>query len=517
MAIISEGSLLIECRKLIARQERYMRDMRKDDDRRRRRGTRQATAVLRSPSYWTVDPAFDPYHVRRNAESIARAVNRALAAGDYQPLAPIAHEVPKTDGTTRVVSIFPIADSVVSRAVYLSLLAKNRALLSAHSYAYRSDVSAHDAIQYIASEFAGIERIFIAEYDFSKYFDSISHEHLWSTLRERNFLSTGEERAILRAFVRLPLQSESAYVSRPPLRGDPRGIPQGTSVSLFLANVAAWEMDRRLERIGVGFARYADDTLIWSRDYAQICEAANVLRLSSSEIGAALNPRKSKGVRLFVSPGEPAEIEHTSTVEFVGYRFRSGQTGFRDVVVDRMKRRVRYLVWANLLQPLQEGGFRPARVAPPVDRDYLVLLMQLRRYFYGNLTESRVRELERGAVRRIRFPGVLAYFPLVDDEAQLAEIDGWMLSTIEQAMAKRRRMLAASGLSAPHPHGLAGMALAKATGKSSSGHPLDLRVPSVARFSSVLRRAAAAYGANAVGRGTGLEQYQYGTDQVVRS
>jgi len=37
-----------------------------------------------------------------------------------------------------------------------------------------------------------------------------------------------------------------------------RGIPQGTSISLFLANVAPWDLDRSLERLGVSFVRYAD-------------------------------------------------------------------------------------------------------------------------------------------------------------------------------------------------------------------------------------------------------------------
>jgi hypothetical protein len=199
----------------------------------------------------------------------------------------------------------------------------------------------------------------------------------------------------------------------------------------------------------------------------------------------------------------------------VGYRFSAGRVGLRDDVIKRIKRRIEYLVWSNLLQPIQDGTFDISRVRPPVDRDYLVLLLQMRRYLYGNLTEARVRELERGAVKRLRYPGVMAYFPLVDDQEQLAALDGWILSIIEQALSKRARLLAKNGLPAPHPHGLKGAALAAARGKSSDGHDLDLRVPSVSRFSSVLRRAAAAYGANAVGRGTGLDHYQYGTDPVV--
>ena len=72
------------------------------------------------------------------------------------------------------------------------------------------------------------------------------------------------------------------------------------------------------------------------------------------------------------------------------------------------------LVWQNLLEPIARGGFPSARVAQPLDRDYLVLVMQLRRYLDGDLSEAKIRSLQRKEIRRMQFPGVLAYFPLVD-------------------------------------------------------------------------------------------------------
>lgn len=510
MLQISESDLILECNKLIRKHQNYMRQMRVDDVRRERRITTPNRAVLYRPSYWRVDSGFDPYVVKRQAAAISRAVNLALKKNDYSPRPPVSHEVPKAGGGVRTVSIFQIVDSLVSKAAYRSLLWKNRALMSARSYAYRDDLSTHDAIQYIASEFRTTERIFVAEYDFSKYFESIHHDHILNSLEDHGFLVTDSERKVVHAFLSAPLEAESNYDANTPPRLERRGIPQGTSISLFLANVAAWRIDRSLERIGVGFARYADDTLIWAKEYSQITQAVNVLKAESAVIGAELNPRKSHGVRLFTPPEEPSEIKSTHTVAFVGYRFQRGRIGLNEAVVDRIHRRVEYLIWANLLQALQEGTFDRGRVSRPIDRDYLVLLMQIRRYLYGNFSETRLRELERGAVKQIRFPGLLSYFPLVDDQEQLKQIDGWLVSRLHLAMKKRSRLLSKEGVSRPpHPHGLDKKLLIGAWGKTSSGDDIDLRIPSVARFMSVLSRAATAFGANAVSRGTGAEEYQY--------
>lgn len=510
MLRITEELLYNECRKLIQKHERYARELRKEDVRRKRRVTSPNEGQILRPSYWDVSKGFDPYYVRSNASAIVYAVNRALSARDYTPRSPIAHKVPKNSGGTRTVSIFQIADSVVSREVFKSLSAKNRALMSARSYAYRDDLSTHDAIQYVSSEFRTEERLFIAEYDFSSYFDSISHQHLWSVLDGHDFLMTGPERRVIQAFLGTVLEEEQSYGIDPKSKRDAVGIPQGTSLSLFLANVAAWRMDRSLEKIGIGFVRYADDTLIWSRDYSQINEAVNILKRQSASIGASLNREKSKGIRLFAPLGEKTEIKSTDTVDFVGYRFSRGAVGLNGSVEKRIKNRINHLIWANLLQPLQQGGFLAKRVAHPIDRDYVVLLGQIRRYLYGHYSETKVRELERGATKRVRFPGVLSYFPLASDQKQLASLDGWLADVLHQAMKKRAQLLKDIGMpNLPNPHGLSKTKFIEAMGTTSDGSPIDLRVPSIRRFASILNRAANAHGANVIGRGIGAEQYQY--------
>ncbi len=272
-----ERDVAAEATKLVRRFEDYARQMRDDDARRTRRTGVPHQADLHRPSYWTTHRAFDPYKVRASSRSIARAVELSLRHRDYRPLNPVAYEVEKADGSTRVVSVFSIADATVSRRIYRSLLEKNTSRFSSYSYAYRNDVTAHDAIQHIGAELSGRGRTFLAEYDFSKYFDRISHAYIWRVLHEQKFLVSPLERHVLETLLQTSLQEQHAYSPFGRKEQRTTGLPQGTSVSLFLANVAAWELDRALERLGVGFARYADDTLIWSHDYARICEAVEAL------------------------------------------------------------------------------------------------------------------------------------------------------------------------------------------------------------------------------------------------
>lgn len=507
-----QAELSAECEKLVRRFEWYARELRDDDRRRFRRTNEPARGAIHRPSYWSTNSAFDPYKVRSSVTSIARAVQMALKKHDYVPFNPVAYKVPKADGSMRKVSVFALADATVSRRLYKSLLYKNKSRLSAYSYAYRDDLTTHDAIQNIAADLEGRGRVFLAEYDFSKYFDSISQEYVWRILAEKRFLMSPLERHVLEAFLATTLQEQDSYVARSGSDdpGEGKGIPQGTSISLFLANVAAWELDRSLERLGLGFARYADDTLIWSHDYARICDAVEVLTRLSTDIGSPLNFRKSHGISIFTPEGAPAEFTAKSTVEFVGYRVSDHGIGMRDTVVERVKRRIAYLVWSNLLEPLRQGKYVPSRTAPGVDRDYFVMILQIRRYLYGNLSEGKLRRLLDGRARQIRYPGVMSYFPLVDDMSQLKSLDGWLHHTVYTSLQERARLLRAFGANElPSPHGLTKQALPTAKGKTSGGKDLDLRLPSFVRIGTAINRAALAHGPNAVGRhGRGLH-YNY--------
>ncbi|BCW50006.1 hypothetical protein StoSoilB13_23480 [Arthrobacter sp. StoSoilB13] len=115
------------------------------------------------------------------------------------PHRPANFAVPKGDGGTRLVNTYAIADEVISKRLYSSLMRKNASRLSGHTYAYRHDRTPHDAISRIRSEFAREQRLFVAEYDFSSFFDMISHEFLWSAVAELGVIITPLERELTEA------------------------------------------------------------------------------------------------------------------------------------------------------------------------------------------------------------------------------------------------------------------------------------------------------------------------------
>jgi RNA-directed DNA polymerase len=140
-----------------------------DEHRRRCRRTNMSVPrlSLKRPLYWSLADGFDPYVVRARAECIAHAIAAKVSRKVYTPFVPFRHFVPKVGGGRREVCVFQVADSAVSRIVYDQLMQKNRVRMSSRAYAYRDDITAQDAIQYIAAELRGQSRVLVAEYDFS--------------------------------------------------------------------------------------------------------------------------------------------------------------------------------------------------------------------------------------------------------------------------------------------------------------------------------------------------------------
>ena len=135
-------------------------------------------------------------------------------------------------------SIYQIPDATVSKIYYSRLLAKNKHRFSSFSYAYRNDRNVHFAIQDIWLDISRDTRSFIAEFDFSDFFGSISHDYLKAQYKSNGFYISDEEQFVIDSF--LESREENKKV----------GIPQGTSISLFLANLVCWQLDLRLERSG---------------------------------------------------------------------------------------------------------------------------------------------------------------------------------------------------------------------------------------------------------------------------
>ncbi len=497
-----QDEILREAQRLIARHETKGRLLAEENVRRDRRTTSPIQPLkLERPSQWSIDDGFNPYLTRARASRVAHSIRKRLEEREYEPRNPILLRIPKADGSEREVSVYQVADGAVSKMLFEGLLKKNLPIISARAYAYRKDVSAQNAIQYVKSEFAASNRLFIAEYDFQKYFDMIQHDHIHKVLKD-HFLMTEIERSAIEGFLRVPAHDQERYGTQSVAARD-CGIPQGTSISLFLANVAAWHLDRELERCGVGFVRYADDTLIWSRDYDRLCQAVDVLHAQAASIGVDVNLDKSPGIRLLVPPDAKSEMSRTEGVDYLGYRVGLTNVGMKQTAVDRIKKRIISLIYWNLLhEPLKQTQ-NPKRFAGNVDRDYVSLIWSIRRFLYGDLSQKAVRRYQQRDTPLRRFKGIMSAYPLIDDDERLIELDDWILDRLFLAVRKRGAILLGQGygpkLPLPHAQSRSDLRNLKTTG-TTSRQEIDLAVPSVRMIARVIRSAAAQHGPSVVGK-----------------
>ena len=490
--------------------KRHERNLRSGFDESRRRDRRSLTPLPRlntsRPSWWDVDSGFDPYHVRRHAGTIGHAICLALKNGEYKPRPPVGITIPKESGGLRHLSVFQVADSALSRFTFEKVLAKNTPRLSGRAYAYRKDLSAQDAVHHVRSEWSRKTRLFIAEYDFTAFFSNIAHHHLLDMIDKEVWFLSPVEKQVMKSFMKSRPVPEDSYGSDE-ITEVTKGIPQGTSISLVLANLAASQLDRRLERIKVGFARYADDTLIWGDSYQGICEAVDILTNEAKRMQVAINHKKSQGISLLLprSWERNGEMRTKRSVKFLGYNLGLDHCDLSTDSVRRIQQRCQTLIYNNLLREPISRNQDPDRLSGGLDRDYITLLSQLRRYLYGSLSEKTVIRYQRGDIPFHHFRGVMSAYPLVEDSPSLRKLDGWLLYSIHGALRKRRFLLQEAGVLSqsplPLPHGVDAPKLLQLDSPRSvsSRRPIDMSVPSVRRIAVAMYRAARIHGAGAIG------------------
>lgn len=503
-----EQEILREAKRLIIRHEEHGRLIAEENQRRCKRSTApQLLSPVESDAPWAVDPGFNPYHARRHSQGIAHSIRQKIVGRTYVPRPPLLKEIAKPGGGERTISRFQVADSAISRMLFESLLKKNAPIFSNRAYAYRKDISAQDAIHYVSSEFHSKNRMFIAEYDFTKYFQNVDHDNIRRILKER-FLVADAEESIIESFLTVKGAYSDAYTNDP-LHPNTKGIPQGTSISLFLANVAAWDLDRQLERVGVGFVRYADDTLIWSPHYGRICDALEQLHDTTTSMGVEVNLEKSDGVRLLVPDGAPAEIEATNRIDYVGYSLSLDTVAIKSNAVKRIKAHISQILYWTLIHEPERCNQALHRLHGSNDRDYVSAVVRIRRYLYGDLSERALRGYQRRAIPLRRFRGVMSAYPLANDPVQLRSLDKWLELQLYLALRKRGKLLSANyqiGV-LPEPHGRPLHELRELRLVSSTGEYVDVTIPSFRRIANLLNRAAIRHGPSAIGRSDRYQLY----------
>jgi hypothetical protein len=226
-----------------------------------------------------------------------------------------------------------------------------------------------------------------------------------------------------------------------------RGIPQGNSLSLFLANVAAHMLDLQLDRVNGAFARFADDVVVVNYRYEDAQRTTEIFREYSDISGIQINEQKSPGIKLFAEKNP--EISGIDHFKFLGYQFTGEGTKVSAKRVTNIKRRCSRIIYNNLLYyPKRAAQFNTKRVGKGYfDWDLVQCVNELRRYIYGRISQEKMDDYLDDKIKVQKVTGVTSYFCVVDDPSVFRELDGWLVNVLKRAYRERYRCLSHKGTS----------------------------------------------------------------------
>ena len=288
--------------------------------------------------------------------------------------------------------------------------------------------------------------MFVVQFDFEKYFDTIPHSYIKTLLDNYEVISISKaEKGAVRSFLCHRFATGPNYSGNNFKRKATLGTPQGSSISLFLANLTNDALDKRIEGVNGQFVRYADDVVAIANNYEDAIRIEQCFHDHCREAGLRINFAKSDGIRLLSqkSQGEIATIQY---FKFLGYDFSQSGCAISAKSIKRIKSKISRLIHIYLIHYIDKFGFNPARaLSTPnlafFDWDLMGLVAELRNYMYGGASEDSVYRLLNKGSRIPPMRGLLSFYALVDLRKELEHLDGWLVNNLRCALNKRRIIL----------------------------------------------------------------------------
>ena len=263
------------------------------------------------------------------------SIKEAILKGTYKPLPVRRVEIPKPDGGTRLLGIPTVTDRLIQQAIAQVLSKIYDPVFSEHSYGFRPNRSAHDAVRKAKGYIRDGYR-WVVDMDLEKFFDKVNHDRLMSTLAKRI-----QDKALLK-LIRKYLQA--GVMMNGVVSSTDKGTPQGGPLSPLLSNIVLDELDKELEARGHKFVRYADDCNIYVKSKrAGERTMASIRRFVEGKLRLKVNEEKSA-------------VDRPWKRKFLGFSFTSSKEPKVRIAKEslkRMKKKVREITSRKMPYPME--------------------------------------------------------------------------------------------------------------------------------------------------------------------
>ena len=214
------------------------------------------------------------------------SLERRLKDGTYQSRPLRRVHIPKgNSGETRPLGIPAVADRVAQEMVRRLLNPLFEGIFHDDSYGFRPFRGCHMAVRRVI-ELKRLGYQHVLDADIKGFFNNIPYHVIMNGVGQ--LVADGNILYLVEQFLKAGVIEDGVFAATN------QGTPQGGVISPLLANITLNSLDWALHNAGFRFVRYADDFVVLTRSYAQVCEAHDLVRKHLASIGLTLSAEKTQ-------------------------------------------------------------------------------------------------------------------------------------------------------------------------------------------------------------------------------